>query len=316
MHTLLLSITAIVAGALPAPPPLPPPTQFVGRVTNPWFPLTPGTVLVYRGEKDGSRGRDVFTVARQRRMILGIRATVVSDRLYLARHLAERTTDWYAQDRTGNVWYLGERTATLNARGRVTSADGTWLAGVGGARAGIYMPAHPAPGEAGRQEYDRGHAEDQYKVLGLGAHVSTPAVSSDHALLTQETTRLEPGALDHKLYVRGIGTVVEQTIRGGSERFVLTSVTHHERRRPASPAARHSHEPEARPKPRLRQALTIRATVAARGHRPRPHRRRGPRRRPRTGSGSPPIRARVDHLACDLRPVAVLVCHPPGRSDS
>ena len=238
MRTLVLSITAVAAGALPvsasahaaalpAPPPVPSPGQFVGRVTNPWFPLIPGTVLVYGGEKDGSRGRDVLTVTRRHRTILGIRTTVVSDRLYLAGHLAERTTDWYAQDRTGNVWYLGEQTATLNARGRVTSTDGTWLAGVGGARAGIYMPAHPAPGDAGRQEYYRGHAEDQYKVLRLGAHVSTPAVSSDHALLTQETTRLEPGTLDRKLYVRGIGTVLEQTVRGGSERLVLSSVRHH-----------------------------------------------------------------------------------------
>ena len=31
--------------------------------------------------------------------------------------------------------------------------------------------------------------------------------------------------LDHKLYVRGIGTVLEQTERGGDERNELVSVT-------------------------------------------------------------------------------------------
>src|SRR5262249_21143951 len=121
-------------------------------------------------------------------------------------------------------WYLGESTATLNARGKVTGTEGSWLTGVSGARAGIYMPGHPAIGDAGRQEYYKGHAEDQFKVLSLAARGTSPAVSSTHALLTQKTTRIEPGTLDHKLYVRGIGTVREEAIRGPLERLVLTSV--------------------------------------------------------------------------------------------
>lgn len=233
MHKVLVALTLIAGGATaasaaaaPAIPPLPTPNQFAHRIDNRWFPLIPGTVMVYRGEKDGMTGRDVLTVTRRRRTILGIQATVISDRLYLRGHLAERTTDWYAQDKRGNVWYLGERTAELDAHGKTTSTEGTWQAGVHGAHAGIYMPAHPEPGQSGRQEYYKGHAEDQFKVVSLDASVTSPAVSSSHALLTQETTRLEPGTLDHKLYVRGVGTVVEQTIKGGSEKWVLSSVRH------------------------------------------------------------------------------------------
>jgi hypothetical protein len=233
MRKPLLVLTAISAVGWAAPataslpiPPVPSPQSFANRIDNQWFPLIPGTVFVYRGEKDGKPGRDVLTVTHRHRTIMGIRATVVFDRLYLNGHLAERTTDWYAQDKRGNVWYLGESTATLDAHGKTISTEGTWLAGVHGARAGIYMPAHPKPGDTGRQEYYRGHAEDQFKVLSLNALVRSPAVSSRHALLTQETTRLEPGTLDHKLYVRGIGTVLEQTIKGGSERLALMSVTH------------------------------------------------------------------------------------------
>jgi hypothetical protein len=44
-------------------------------------------------------------------------------------------------------------------------------------------------------------------------------------MLTKERTPLEPGVLDHKLYVRGIGTVLEQTVKGGVERAALISVT-------------------------------------------------------------------------------------------
>jgi hypothetical protein len=220
------SVVAAPAAASLRTPSLPCPSSFANRIDNKWFPVIPGTVFVYRGEKDGKQGRDVLTVTHQRRRILGIRATVISDRLYLDGRLAERTTDWYAQENRGNVWYLGESTATLDAHGKTISTGGSWLAGVNGARAGIYMPASPKPGDTGRQEFYKGHAEDQFKVLSLQASVNSPAVSSHHALLTQETTRLEPGTLDHKLYVRGIGTVVEQSIKGGNERFVLFSVQH------------------------------------------------------------------------------------------
>ena len=54
----------------------------------------------------------------------------------------------------------------------------------------------------------------------------TPGASSNAALLTREWTPLEPGVVDHKLYVRGIGTVLEQTVKGGDERNTLISVRH------------------------------------------------------------------------------------------
>ena len=202
------------------------PTQgqaFVPLVTNPWFPLLPGTTWVYRGHKDGKASRDVVTVPHLTRVIDGVRCTVVHDRLYERGRLEERTTDYYAQDRAGAVWYFGEDTVELNRAGHVTSTAGTWRTGVHGAQAGIYMPAHPHPGQTGRQEYLAGQAEDHFRVLSLGATVHSPAMSSTHALLTREWTPLEPGVIDHKVYVRGIGTVREQTVRGGSELAVLVS---------------------------------------------------------------------------------------------
>ncbi len=199
------------------------PTRFSAQVDNPWFPLKPGTRYVYEGVKDGQRSRDVVFVTHQTRTIDGVPCVAVQDRLYLRGRLEERTTDWYSQDRQGNVWYLGERTAELDRSGRVTSTEGTWLAGVSGAKPGIYMPAHPTLGQTGRQEYYRGHAEDHFRVIGSFSTVS-PA-GAPNAVLTQEWTPLEPGVLDNKLYVRGIGTVLEQTVNGGNERNLLVSVT-------------------------------------------------------------------------------------------
>ena len=124
------------------------------------------------------------------------------------------------------MWYLGESTAELDRKGHVKNREGTWLTGRDGAVPGIYMPAHPALGVTGRQEYYKGHAEDHFTVLSLTAPVRVPFTSSKHALLTKEFTPLEPGVLDHKLYVRGLGEVKEETIKGGSERWELADVRH------------------------------------------------------------------------------------------
>lgn len=188
--------------------------QFTAHVTNPWFPLTPGTQYVYKGVKDGKPSRDVVTVTRRVVVINGAPCVTVEDRLYLGGRLEERTTDWYSQDAAGSVWYFGERTAELDRHGHVTSTEGTWRAGVDGASAGIYMPSAPRLGQTGRQEYYKGHAEDHFKVIGI----------FPNAVLTEETTPLEPGVVDHKLYVRGLGTAYEQTERGGDERNELVSV--------------------------------------------------------------------------------------------
>jgi hypothetical protein len=187
---------------------------FSAHVTNPWFPLAPGSRYVYTGIKDGQSSREVLTVTHRTKTIDGKPCAVVEDRLFVRGKLAERTTDWYTQDARGNVWYYGEQTATLDRRGQVTGTNGTWRAGVAGAKPGIYMPAHPRVGQTGRQEYYRGEAEDHFKILSLLGR---------NAVLTQEWTPLEPGVIDHKLYVRGIGVVLEQAERGGNERNELIS---------------------------------------------------------------------------------------------
>ena len=149
---------------------------------------------------------------------------VIDDRFYVSGRLSERTTDWYSQDKHGNVWYFGEATANLDENGHVTSTEGSWEAGRDGARAGIFMPARPRVGQSFRQEFYRGHAEDHFRIIGVRASVRTPYTSSKRALLTKEWTPLEPGVIDHKFYVYGVGTVLEQTIKGGSELNELVSV--------------------------------------------------------------------------------------------
>jgi hypothetical protein len=199
------------------------PHGFRAKVDNQWFPLKPGTRYEYAGIKDGRQSRDVVVVTHQVRTIQGAPCVAVSDLLYVEGRLHERTTDWYTQDGQGNVWYFGEDTAEFDRTGKVTSTEGTWLAGRDGAEPGIYMPAHPRVGQTGRQEYYKGHAEDHFRVAAV---LGTVTSRTSNSVLTEETTPLEPGVVDNKLYVRGIGTVVELTVKGGSERNQLISVTH------------------------------------------------------------------------------------------
>jgi hypothetical protein len=216
-----------MAGTPTAGPARPPASAFThGQVTNPWFPLKPGTRMVYRGVKDGKRAVDIFFVTRRTRTIQGVVCRVVQDRLRLAGVLEERTVDWYAQSGTGGVWYFGERTAELGPRGHVLTRDGSWMAGRNGARAGVYLTATPTVGQARTQEHYRGHAADHFRVMSTRARVGVPLVRSAHAVLTKEWTPLEPGVVDHKYYVRDVGMVSEQSVEGPKETGLLISIAH------------------------------------------------------------------------------------------
>jgi hypothetical protein len=160
-------------------------------------------------------------VTRKTKTIDGAPCVVISDLLYIRGKLEERTRDYYTQDAKGNVWYFGEQTAELDAHGKVKSTSGTWTAGVDGAKPGIFMFAHPAVGRSARQEYLKGEAEDHFQVVGIGETAAVPFKTFRGAMLTKEWTPVEPGVLDHKYYVRGIGTVLEQTVKGGNERNAL-----------------------------------------------------------------------------------------------
>jgi hypothetical protein len=184
------------------------------RVTNPLFPLPPGTTWIYTGIKDGKRAVDVVTASRRTLVIGGVRTRVVHDRLFLAGTLEERTEDYYAQDRCGNVWYFGEDTAELDAAGHVTSTEGSFRAGAGGAQPGVFMQRHPQIGRVFRQEWSPGQAEDRFRALSLHGG----------RLVTEEKTALEPGVTDRKAYVRGTGEVLEVTVRGGNESLRLVAV--------------------------------------------------------------------------------------------
>jgi len=221
---LIAAVWGSAAGATPRQAPVFDPNNFVAVVDNPYFPLPVGRTLVYSGVKDGQSQRDTVTVTNQTKVILGVTATVVSD---IADHngtVLERTSDWYAQDKQGNVWYLGEDTVHFLANGK-GDTTGSWEAGVKGAQPGIVMEANPQIPDAYRQEFFAGQAEDTAWVVDRGGTVSVPLGKVRNVLTTLEATRLEPGAYDQKVYGPGIGIVLEQSLTGPNEFAQLESVT-------------------------------------------------------------------------------------------
>jgi hypothetical protein len=207
--------------------PQPAPVGFGHPQQNPDYPLKPGTVSRYRGTDEGKRFHERVTVTHKTKTIQGIEATVVVDVLRRADgSLAEKTHDWYAPDNNGDVWYLGERTATYDKDGHVKSRGGSWEAGVDGAERGLIMPADPKPTDAYRQEYRRNHAEDQAWIVQRHAKVRVPYGHVDDVVRSFEWSRLEKDVISVKFYGPGLGIVRERDLTGGSEVFELVSVSH------------------------------------------------------------------------------------------
>jgi hypothetical protein len=195
--------------------------DFASRIDNPYWPMAPGSRWVYR---EGDQ-RTVVAVTDKSKRILGIPATVVHDVVTEDGALVEDTWDWYAQDKEGNIWYLGEATKEFE-NGKVKSTEGSWEAGVEGAEAGIIVPAKPKVGMTYRQEYLKGEAEDAADVLSVDKRATVPYGSFDELLETKDYTPLEPKLVENKYYAKGVGPVLGITVSGGSDRETLLSFVH------------------------------------------------------------------------------------------
>jgi hypothetical protein len=199
--------------------------HFVAAVTNPFFPLAPGTTARYQGREEGEEVTSTVEVLGETRMVMGVVATVVRERVYLDGALSEESFEWYAQDADGNVWHLGEDSRRIE-NGQVVGREGSWEAGVGGARPGIIMWGDPAArvGESYRQEYSAGEGEDWGRVVAVGQSVEVPYGRFTGCVQTEDWDALEAGAVENKFYCPGTGPTLELLVQGGSERLELVDV--------------------------------------------------------------------------------------------
>jgi len=199
------------------------PANFLGHaIDNPYFPLVPGTTFYYEGEVDGVPESTITQVTHDIRLVAEVWCVVVWDRVFEnGGTLVEETFDWYAQDRLGNVWYLGEDSTEYPSG----SKEGSWEAGLNGAVAGIIMEARPRVGDRYSQEIAIGVAEDMAQVLSVNKALTISLGTFDDLLLTREWTPLDKGVAEHKYYAPGIGFIYGVMVKGGSEYTELVAIT-------------------------------------------------------------------------------------------
>ncbi|MBA2511189.1 MAG: hypothetical protein H0V28_06885 [Rubrobacteraceae bacterium] len=188
--------------------------------------MAPGSKWVYsETDTEGTKEDVVVEVTDETKMISnGIEARVIRDTVSENGVPVEVTDDWYAQDRAGNIWYLGEY-VTNYKDGKVVDHDGSFEAGVDGAQAGIAMPANPEPGLSYRQEYYKGEAEDKGAVITVGEEqVQVPFGFLDKdVLMTRDLVPTEPKVQELKFYAPDVGPLLSVHTDGAGGRAMLVT---------------------------------------------------------------------------------------------
>jgi hypothetical protein len=196
-------------------------------IDNPWFPMTPGSQLIYKGRSGVGRERlghgVVFTVTDLTKVIDGVRTILLWEEDYTEGELVETELAFFAQDQGGNVWHFGQYPEEYE-EGKFVKAP-AWIAGVEGARTGITMKAEP---KLGTPDYSQGFAPkpinwiDRARVREVGVHTCVPAGCYEDVLVTEEFEVDKPGAFQLKYYAHDVGTVrVGWAGRNEDEREVL-----------------------------------------------------------------------------------------------
>jgi hypothetical protein len=164
---------------LTVPTPSPDPADFVDEIDNPWLPLTPGSAWSYR---TGEGVDDEWSVEPGPEI-----AGVVTTALVTSSGV----TDYYAQDESGNVWWLGR--------------EGEWQAGEDGAEAGIAMLATPRIGDG----YVKSEPGPRAEIVAVDGAVETEAGAFED-LVVVETTEPD-GRVLSSLFARDVGLVYRET---------------------------------------------------------------------------------------------------------
>jgi hypothetical protein len=204
------------------------PADFTTKIDNPYWPMTPGSKWVYsETDTEGTKQKVVITVTNQTKTIAnGVKARVILDVVTEKGKPVEITKDWYAQDKRGNIWYLGEAVRNYE-NGKLVDRAGSFEAGVDGAQAGVAMPADPVPGLSYRQEYYKGEAEDKASIITVGQEqVEVPyGYFNKDVLMTRDLVPTEPKVQELKFYAPGVGPLLSMHTDGPGGRATLISYT-------------------------------------------------------------------------------------------
>lgn len=184
------------------------------NITNPYWPLAPGTQWVLEGQaydgKDKVERKQVFTVTDLTKDLGGIRTVVGYDQDINDGELSEPELIFLAQANDGTIWHFGQYRESFED-GELVGGQ-TWLAGyVDGAKPGIMMPAQP---QAGTPEYSEGFApppffwDDHAQIDKVGGQkVCVKAGCYDDVIVIKEFEPRLPGIAQLKYWAKGAGCI-------------------------------------------------------------------------------------------------------------
>ena len=160
-------------------------SNFSSTGKNDYCILEPGYVQTFEGTEDGEKGKLVVTVTDQTENIDGVETRVVEEREWHDGELAEVSRNYFAIDKqTNDVYYFGEDSDTYK-HGKVSSTEGSWLAGEKGAHYCLFMPSKPQVGQKYYQELAPDVAMDRFEVVSLTEQVKVPAGEYKNCLKTK-----------------------------------------------------------------------------------------------------------------------------------
>lgn len=174
---------------------------------NDLFILEPGYQLIFEGHEGKDHKRLVITVLEETKKVAGVETRVIEERETRNGDVIEVSRNFFAICSTTNdAFYFGED-VDMYKGGKVVSHEGSWNADNRGARAGLFMPARPLLGARYYQELAPKVAMDRIEIVSDSESLVTPAGEFHRCVKTEETTPLEPGVKDYKVFARGIGLV-------------------------------------------------------------------------------------------------------------
>ena len=217
------------------------PKNFVSKIDNQYFTLTPGVTFLYISETESGIERIEVTTLDDKQTVMGVETTVVWDRVWLDEKLIEDTKDWYAQDKDGNVWYFGEDSKEYS-EGIHIGNSGSWEAGIDGALPGIVMKADPKVGDVYRQEYYEGIAEDMGEIIEFSEPIRIHYGYFTDCVKIKDINPLEPGVIEFKYFCPNVGgAILEEDLEDGEtaelhdvgDDSLMTNITHDEAKKAA-----------------------------------------------------------------------------------
>lgn len=173
-----------------------------------YFNLTPGFQITL----ESSFETLVISVLDETREIGEITVRVVEEREHKNGELYEVSRNFYAIDpETGDVFYFGEE-VDFYTQGIISGHSGAWIAYESKNRPGLIMPGMPVVGMKYFQEIAPGVAMDRARVVSITETFTTVIGEFENCLLTQESSQINPAAIEYKTYCPGIGLVQDQSL--------------------------------------------------------------------------------------------------------